>query len=485
MAMRIPFQLAGGFDRDIDAYVNPEDTINMYVVAPGDGVAPVLVPTPGMRLALELPQGEKGRASFYSEKDNKLYKVISQFVYRIDTALNYSVIGTLTSDTGPVGISANNNGQIIFLDGSAGFIWDIDANTFTQITDSNLPASPSSVGFDDGYFLVPDGDTNEWQISDLNDGTSWDPTMNAFMESRPATIIAIGVVKQSVFIFGNYQTEVWYDSPGTSTFPYVRDNNLLFEYGLAAERSLAQGLDILMWLGQNDDGVASVMFSDGGQPQIVSTAEVDNAIAQYTAQFGQSAVSDATAFIYKENGHTFYQLNFTQANASWLYDLTTDLWFRLEMLDGSRHKAESHAYFNGQHYVTAYNDPNIYILDPLYNSNGDESIRRERTTQKFSDPMGAYRKVRVNEIEFRVLQGQGTANGVDKEPFIELYVSPDGGRTYGKTHKIMLGQQGNFNERVRFKRLGIAQEFAFNIRCYNAINFTIVGASIDFDIVSA
>src|SRR5579863_361088 len=101
-------------------------------------------------------------------------------VFRITPAGSVSFLGTLINTfTGYVGIDANTF-QVIFVDGVNGYIWDTMANTFTEITDTSFPAQPIDVCYLDGFFVVADGGTNNFQLSSFNQGLVWGPAGNNF-----------------------------------------------------------------------------------------------------------------------------------------------------------------------------------------------------------------------------------------------------------------------------------------------------------------
>ena len=75
-----------------------------------------------------------------------------------------------------------------------------------------------------------------------------------------------------------------------------------------------------MWLGPNDQGLPIVWRASNYLPQRVSNHYVERQIQSY------STVSDATAYAYQEQGHTFYVLNFPTAGATWVWDVLTGVW---------------------------------------------------------------------------------------------------------------------------------------------------------------
>lgn len=101
-----------------------------------------------------------------------MYFVVGSGVFRLDSNSILIQIGSLTTTDGYVGIDANTF-QIIFVDGVAGYIWDTTTAVFTQITDPAFPPKPLDVCTLDNFFVVPNGGTNTFQLSSVNQGLVW------------------------------------------------------------------------------------------------------------------------------------------------------------------------------------------------------------------------------------------------------------------------------------------------------------------------
>lgn len=134
-----------------------------------------------------------------------MFVVIGSSVYRIDQTLTVTEINTapLATVIGYVGIDANNGStdghiQIIFVDGINGYIYDVISSVWTQITDPGFPVKPIDVCYLDGFFVVANGDTNLFQLSQLNEGLIWsqntvtisaaDATTNTFTTTDTSTL---------------------------------------------------------------------------------------------------------------------------------------------------------------------------------------------------------------------------------------------------------------------------------------------------------
>lgn len=467
------FNIIGGFGKERDSKIASQRIWNMYAIdAPQGKTGHALAPMPGLTQGIVLltgsPVRDKGLSTF---KDN-LYAAIGNKIYNMDKTGDTTFIGNLSTIKGVVDMESNQH-QIIFVDGSKGYIFDLTTSSYSEITSAGFPNKPETVAFLDGYFIVNAGETNQFNVSALNDGTTWDALNFALMQSQPDIIIGLTVLKRRLYIFGNTTTEVWYDA-GAADFPLRRDDNMLLQYGAAARGSIANGYGKLFWLAGDPSGVGSIMMTDGSVPQIISTPAVDYQIQSYPN------ISDAVGIVYKINGHIFYELSFTEADATWIYDATTNIWFEGITQDRKRRVANSHAFFNGKHFVGSYLEPKVYELSPTTFTDENQAVPREVITPHFADP--DMRKITINRFNLDIVAGVGVPNGSYENPEVFLSVSRDGGVTFGNRRRATLGTQGDRTHRCMWHNLGAARDWVFKLECITKSNFTILGSSIDFEI---
>lgn len=180
--MRKDYDIVGSYDNQRFPSINAERTVNMFEYLDQDAKRPkVLLPTSGL-LDAELDFGAstvgvRAQFVFKDKTDVAFYTVVGVNVYRTTgttDALTTIQINSspLSTPTGYVGIDANQY-QVIFVDGLSGWIWDTNASTWNQITDTNFPVKPIDVTFLDGFFVVANGDTNNFQLSLINQGMVW------------------------------------------------------------------------------------------------------------------------------------------------------------------------------------------------------------------------------------------------------------------------------------------------------------------------
>ncbi len=310
------------------------------------------------------------------------------------------------------------------------------------------------------------------------------------------------------------------------------------EVGTPAIASVSVGFDNMFFLAQDKDGLAGVMGVRGSQSVPASNRALDFQLAQYAAG-PLKGVADARGILIKENGLLFYRLNFTRANHTFVFNISMSTqdkprWHEEEVLNGDRHPAQSHAYFNGVNYYGSYSSAIFYIVDSQIYTNDGQQIRRMRIGRQMA-PEGLHR-LRIDRFWVDLLQGQTqdelsveitldaengdelltessiniilerelsggslgftSTVGLDAifttpyppnaQPTVFLSYSKDGGQTYGNYLHSTLGKIGDRTHRTVWRKLGTTpagQGFVPRIEFYLPIPFVILGAAWDFAIL--
>lgn len=175
MGQQVDFELVGSYNNQRYPSINAERTINLFEYVDADSKKPkVLLPTSGLEDKEVFFPGIAGpiRAQFVFK--DFMYFVAGTEVYRLDNLFIVTHINPvpLTTTVSYVGIDANTF-QIIFVDGAHGYIYDTETLLFEQITDTSFPANPIDVTYLDGFFVVAHGGTNQFQLSEFNQGLIW------------------------------------------------------------------------------------------------------------------------------------------------------------------------------------------------------------------------------------------------------------------------------------------------------------------------
>jgi hypothetical protein len=293
-----------------------------------------------------------------------LYVVSGEEFYKVDAAYNATKIGDVTG-TGPVSM-ADNGTQIFLACNPDGFIYNTETLAFAKITDPDFPGAVT-VGYLDGYFVFNEPNSQRVWVTSLLDGLSIDPLDFASAEGSPDGLVSLIIDHREAWLFGTNSVEVWYNS-GDSDFPLTRIQGAYNEIGCIAPYSVAKMDNSVFWLGADARGQGIVYRANGYQGVRVSTHAVEFAIQQY------GNLADAVGYTYQQDGHTFYVLNFTDADTTWVFDAATGAWHERAGFrngDFKRHRGNCHARFLGEPVIGDYQNGNLYAFDlTVYSDNG-------------------------------------------------------------------------------------------------------------------
>ena len=450
--------------------------VNYYISYDQDGTKPMMFnPTAGYVIKYILNLSTNSVRALYSDQNSAYSYALafaSNVVYLLSNSTRSIPVGEITTSGGFIGVTSSTS-QVLFVDGAFGYVYDIAAQTITRITDDNFPINPLDAVFFNGYFVALEGQSNQWFVSDAGSALTWPDQNGVVFNAKADTLQGCAAVSNSLFIFGNYTTEVWYPQ-AQGTFPFSYNSNLLFEYGCIATGSIAEGQGVLIWLAGDKNGVGSVYMTLGTQPEKISTQAIDLAIR------GFSRVDDAIGFIYKEAGHIFYQLTFPTANKTLLVDITPTngdkTWVYLEQKDGDRHIANCHTYFNKQHLIGSYETASLYTLSSLILTNNGEIVRR--SVQGATYESQTYVRSIFHKFEVNFQGGIGNINQPGEEPRAFLSVSLDEGSTFGHQRPAMLAKTGQYKYRTEWFGCGMGRSFTPRVDVYSAVPCYLLGAAL-------
>jgi hypothetical protein len=261
------------------------------------------------------------------------------------------------SGTGPVSM-ADNGTQIFIAANPDGYIYNTATDAFQQITDPDFPGAVT-VGYLDGYFVFNEPNSQRVWVTSLLDGLSIDPLDFASAEGSPDGLVSLIIDHREAWLFGTNSVEVWYNS-GDADFPLTRIQGAYNEIGCIAPYSVAKMDNSVFWLGADPRGQGVVYRANGYTGVRISTHAVEFAIQGY------GNLADAVGYTYQQDGHTFYVLNFTNADTTWVFDAATGSWHERAGFrngDFKRHRGNSHARFNGEPIIGDYQNGRLYAFD--------------------------------------------------------------------------------------------------------------------------
>lgn len=309
--------------------VNAEQTVNWYVERP-PGTAKVsewLAPTPGLAPFAVLSAGPvRGLIAV----NGRVFAVGGSGFYEVFANATTIYWGPVASNAQPASLSTNgtNGFQVFIVSGGLGYIFDLQTNTLSQIVAAGFP-SPCVMGaFSDGYFLALKGQSNQFHISDLYDGTAWD-ALDVFQVSTVAEqLVTLIESHREIWLLGEQTSSVWANTGDADTV-YQPIGGVKIDMGSAAPFGAARIDNAIMWVGQSELGTRMVYRANGYTPQRVSTHAVEYALRREAVP----RIIDAVAWAYQQEGHSFYLLYLPEADTTWAYDVATGLWHERALWD--------------------------------------------------------------------------------------------------------------------------------------------------------
>lgn len=474
--MQIPFigQTYNGRSKNIAA----DRSINFYPeIGPDDSKSPfALIGTPGTQLFCNIgDEPIRGMAVF----NDTMFVVMGASLYSVDRFGAYTYINQLSTTNGRVsmsnnGLSASGVGgdQLCIVDGVNTYIYNVISGAWTVLVNAS-----SMVTYIDTYFVHALANSMAYQVSNIYDGTDLPSLAKAAVSATPDPIKAVMNLNNQLWFIKERSSEVHYNTKTSVSLgsPFSRISGAVFSYGTIAPWSVAIGADSILFLAyqRNNDSseFVGVARSKGSTIDIISPAAINYYINSFPYK------EDAFAYCYSEDGHTFYVLTFPSSSATLVFDLTTEMWHERSTYNGTsavrRHIGNCYCYFQSKHYVGDYRTGKIYEMSSsFYSDNGDPIISRRITQHGYdSESLDLFT---IHKLTVDIESGVG--NSDDTSPVASLSWSNDGGHNFSSEYDASIGAEGNFRQRLVWRRLGVSRDRVWSLTMAGKHKKVVLGA---------
>jgi hypothetical protein len=404
--------------------------------------------------------------------NGSLFVVSGSGLYSISSLGTVAQLGSsIIKGLEPVSM-AENGTQLVIVNGTAGYIYDQTAGTLSQITAAAFyPAN--TVTFYDNYFVFDRAGTNQFFISGLLNGNSYNGLDFASAESSAKNIVGIVQNLQLLYIFSEDHFEVWYDA-GTASFPFQRYTGGIIWRGCGSAHSIIKQNEVIFFLG--NDGIFYRI--QGSTPVRISTHAIETLIATETDQ------SSISCFTETLEGHKFVHVVLPNVKRTVSFDTTTQLWHERSSCDeNSRDLGRWRVNCAIDTYgMTLYGDFYDGVISKrdwnVYTERGNTIKALLHSKPYHEDKL----RVFCRRFEADMETGVGLNTGQGSDPQIMLRYSKDGGKTWSQLQQWRsLGQIGEYLKRLRWLRLGSAYQWVFELTISDAVKRVLIGAHADFE----
>ena len=386
--------------------------------------------------------------------------------------------GTLATSIGPVSI-ADNGSQIVIVDDPNMYVYNISTTAFQQVNDPDFPGAVTIV-FLDGYFLFNEPDSGRFWWTSLYEGSDIDALDFATAEGSPDNILSILIDHREIWLFGDKTTEVWYNT-GDADSPFQRIQGAFIEHGIVGPYACGKIDNTVFWVGKDINGQGITWRANGYTPQRVSTHAIE------TALNGYQTLADCVVFTYQQEGHAFVQMTFPQGDATWVFDISTNLWHERAYMapttgDLGRHRASCHMFLDQNHYVGDYQNGNLYRWDlNVYSDNGD-AIKWLRAWRALPTGKNNLKRTTQHNLQIYCEAGVGLVDGQGDDPQMILEWSDDGGHTWSNQHSASMGRMGETGTRVIWRLLGSTEKLrdrVYRVSVTDPVKVAMIGALLE------
>ena len=350
-------------------------------------------------------------------------------------------------------------------------------DAFARITDANFLGA-DRVEFIDGWLIFNQpGTQNFYTNAPVPYTLIFDATFFAKNDSSSDNIVTLESLNRDLWIVGERHTEIWFDAGGAQ-FAFQRIPGAAPEIGCAAKHTIAKVGDSLMWLAQSARGGVSVIQTQQYTWKEATTPAVANIMSNYPI------VSDAIGFCYEEQGHEFYVVTFPTQEATWVYDITTEMWHqraRFDVASGEfrRYRANCFMNFQNLRIVGDFTNGHIYQLSrAVYTDAGGPLVCLRRCPHIWSREDRERLFFGSLQIQFRAGVGLSSGAAADVDPHVIVRLSSDGGQTFTFEEQVPIGKTGETLNRAMIRRLGLTRDGVFEAQFSAATRRDIVGATL-------
>jgi len=456
------------------------ETFNFYVErmeVPGAKGKAVLYPTPGVRSFGSVTK--VGGRGMYTNGDGRVFGVTGSSLYEWFIDGSSIERGSVALDANPVSFASNGDGgqQLAIAAGGNVYCYDLLSNVLTL----ELTGNYVQVGMLYGYFVALDSALARVQISDLFDGTVWDPLQYFERTIGSDGWIALLVTAYGqIWLLGPQTGEVWYNA-GTFPIPFAPHPSGFITKGIAATFSLCEAGDSVVYLSTNKDGGYETLSARGFRPERISTHAEEYAYSQMTR------LNDAIGQTYKSRGHVFYLLKFPTEQQTRVVDFSTlFLWHQRGTWITSTAsyiawRPTFHCFGFNKHLMQDATTCVLYEMnDDLTTDVDGLFIRRVRTAPAINKEN---KEISYGKFELYLQNGNGlSGTGQGSNPQVVLQTSNDGGRTWGNERSCGSGKLGNYGKRVFWERNGQSRDRAFRVIMTDPVQWYLIDAFLDLSV---
>lgn len=459
----IPLATQSYQSRSVD--VQGQRLINMYSEAlPSGSEYPFLITSRNglNEIALVYTVGDvQGAIRGMRVFGESLYVVVSKYIYRVDTDYSIHRVAIIYDDSYPVFIE-DNFVELIFMTKS-GNVVVLDASDVPQALTYTFTASSMTFAYQS--VLSSDAALRAIYVGALADASILDPINpedTLSVEATSDAVVRVLFASNSLIAFKERSVQFFYLDTNTGIWqPDVSRN--ISTIGIAGAFAVVHFNNQVFWLG-ND----SIIYTlNNYSAQKISTPAIDYAIEGY------ETISDCNCYAFVESGHKFIAFDFRSGDATWVYDIESNLWHERTTFNKNRWEINSCVVWNNKVIMGSSENQKLYELKRGIYKDGD-GVFIERTVH--TPPIAINKKnVFHSMIQLDTQEAVGDITGDYIDPQVMMSYSDTAGRVFKNEQWRSIGKAHEFNKRCIWRSLGVSGERIYRFKITDPVDVKIVG----------
>lgn len=350
---------------------------------------------------------------------------------------------------------AVSDDQIVIV--ANGQAWLITASAVAVISDADLLPNVVDVIFLSGRFVYMNGDSTEFQWSDLGDATSIDGLSFAEADENSSQMLRAGFVLVDDLAFFMNDVVEWWTSNSDPANPYIRSPGRKYNKGILARATTVLLDNTVFWLGSDKK-----IYRASAIPVRVSNYTVEN----YIGQVEEANLSTCSAFGVSFGGHDFYVITLTGVG-TWALDIGTNKWVEWSTWGQDRFRVNvADEDLLGDAFSGA-----MFTFDAsTFSDAGDPMVR---IIHAYSPLTAGF--LRNFNLYLKCTRGVGLTVGQGSAPVVEMRFSDDDGTVWSPWMEASLGVQGDRSDTAKaiWDSLGsiVAPGRLYEFRCTDPVFF--------------
>lgn len=362
--------------------------------------------------------------------------------------------------------------EVIFVNGSAGWIWNTVESTLEPIVDAGYPGA-IDVKFIDNYFIQIEPGRRFAFHSDISAGMEYNTLDRFTSEVSPDLLVGMAVSNNELLLLSESSGE-FFENTGANQQPF-RSKRISFDKGCAGRFTIVTMDNTVYWLGS--DGYFYAL--DQYTPRRISTRPIEQAIRGLNW-------AQAFAFVWESEGHTVCYWTFPDGQ-TFGYDAAERKWHRRESYGLNRWRVNAMAKWRDEWVAGDFQFGRVYTVDWNYTLENQTEFVSQVTGPVIHDNQNL---VQMPRLEVMMSTGMPVtvprAFPDDVPPpaadptdhALRMSYADDGDPSFSNWQEESIGDVGHYRLQVAYTQLGTFRQRVVRLQCSSPRRRDLLGAVV-------